>query len=269
MSMMSDLKKGYGLDDNGVIVSDVSIEKINCIFKPCIQETLGRLKAIFEDDLHSVYLYGRVARGDATPIKSDLDVIAIFKNPLNEDRRTQLQKLQGEQSKKFRHLVREVGIAHDHLDAVMEESKYYENAFLKELSVCLFGDDLRRNLGPYQLTTDIPISFNGDITKFYNKVLAQLETAQGETLNKLTGKICRKLIRTFYSMVMVRAQIWTTKLHEQKEVFLYYFPEKKSAVQTLLHWLDEPPRDKREVYELFEKEGKWASTNFKEEVMKT
>lgn len=66
-------------------------------------------------------------------------------------------------------------------------------------------------------------------------------------------------------MVMVRSQIWTTRLHEQSEVFLHHFPEKESVIRTLLYWIDEPPTDRKAVFELFKIEGEWTGANFLKE----
>lgn len=63
-------------------------------------------------------------------------------------------------------------------------------------------------------------------------------------------------------MVMVRSQIWTSRLYEQSEVFIHYFPEKEYIIRTLLNWIDEPTEDRESVYELFKSEGEWASENF-------
>lgn len=52
--------------------------------------------------------------------------------------------------------------------------------------------------------------------------------------------------------------IWTTRLHEQSEVFLHHSPEKESVIRTLLNWIDEPPMDNKAVHELFKIEGEWA-----------
>lgn len=66
-------------------------------------------------------------------------------------------------------------------------------------------------------------------------------------------------------MVMVRSQIWTTRLHEQSEVFIHHFPKKESIIRTLLNWIDKPSLDREAVYELFKREGEWASANFSHE----
>ncbi|MUK87858.1 nucleotidyltransferase domain-containing protein [Ornithinibacillus sp. L9] len=259
---MKNLKAGYGLDPNGYIVSDVHKDKIDDIYVPCIQESVESLKKLFHQQLHSVYVYGSVARGDAIAIQSDLDLIAMFDTKLSSVKLAELKKLAGELTLKYRSLVRDVGIAVAYYDYTIDPSNYYENAFLKELCVCVYGEDAGEQFGPYKLTSEIAIRFNGDINKSLNRTLTRLETASNEDFKTYTQGFARKLIRTYYSMVMERSQIWTTRLHEQSEVFIHYFPEKESIIRTLLNWIDEPPKDHEAVYTLFKREGEWASSNF-------
>jgi predicted nucleotidyltransferase len=259
------LNSGYGLDPNGFIVSDVSKDKIDDVYMTCIRESIESLKSLFHQQLHSVYVYGSVARGEAIVKKSDLDLIAMFDTKMSSVKLSELKKLAGELSQNYRYLVREVGLAVAYYDYTVDPSNYYENAFLKELCVCVYGEDLGERFGPYKLTSEIAIRFNGDIYEALSRTLKRLETASKEDFKTFTQGFARKLIRTYYSMVMVRSQIWTTRLHEQSEVFIHHFPEKESIICTLLYWIDEPPTDRETVYELFKSEGEWASVNFLKE----
>lgn len=259
---MAILRAGYGLDPNGFIVSDVSIDKIDNVYVPCIRESVERLRNLFHQQLHSVYVYGSVARGEAVAIKSDLDLIAMFDGKLSSVMLAELKKLAGELSQKYRSLVREVGIAVVYYDYTLDSSNYYENAFLKEICVCVYGEDLGDRFGPYKLTSEIAIRFNGDIGEALIRTLNRLEKASDKDFKIYSQNFARKLIRTYYSMVMVRSHIWSTRLHEQSEVVIQYFPEKESIIGTLLNWIDEPPTDHGAVYELFKSEGEWASANF-------
>ncbi|WP_216831508.1 nucleotidyltransferase domain-containing protein [Alkalihalobacterium elongatum] len=259
------LRAGYGLDANGFIVSDVSIDKIDNAYVPCIRESVERLRTLFHQQLHSVYVYGSVARGEAVAIKSDLDLIALFVGKLSSVKLAELKNLAQELTQKYRALVRDVGIAVAYYDYTVDPSNYYENAFLKELCVCVYGEDLGERFGPYKLTPEIAIRFNGDIGEALARTLNRLEKASKEEFITYSQGFARKLIRTYYSMVMVRSQIWTTRLQEQSEVFIEHFPDKKSIVCTLLNWINEPPTDCKAVYELFKSEGEWASSNFTNE----
>lgn len=263
------LNTGYGLDSDGYIVSDVNTSKIEDIYMPCIKETIERLKTLFSQQLHSIYVYGSVARGDAVILESDLDVIAMFNEELNSNHLDKLKSLADELSKKYHALVRDVGIAVAYYNYTMDPSNYYENAFLKEMSVCVYGEDIGEQFGPYKLTPEIAIQFNGDIGEALTRTLNKLDIASGEEFKTITQNFSRKLIRTYYSMVMVRSQIWTTRLSEQSEVFIRYFPNKESVIHILLNWIDEPPLKSETVYELFRREGEWASENFKVEASMT
>lgn len=262
---IGNLNVGYGLDPNGFIVSDVSKDKIDDVYMTYIRESVESLKSLFHQQLHSVYVYGSVARGEAIVRKSDLDLIAMFDTKLSSVKLSELKKLAEELSQNYRSLVREVGIAVAYYDYTVDPSNYYENAFLKELCVCVYGEDLGERFGPYKLTSEIAIRFNGDIYEALNRTLKRLEIASKEDFKTFTQGFARKLIRTYYSMVMVRSQIWTTRLHEQSDVFIHHFPEKESIICTLLNWIDEPPTDREAVYELFKSEGEWASVNFSNE----
>lgn len=256
------LKAGYGLDADGFIVSDVSIDKIDPVYWPCIQESIERINKEFQQQLHSVYVYGSVARGEAVAAKSDLDLIALFNEKLDDRKKAEMKHLAEQLSHKYHALVRDVGIAVADYDYTMDPANYYENAFIKEISVCVYGEDLGRRFGPYKLTPEIPISFNGDIGDVLSRTLKRLQTADKEALQTLTQNLSRKLIRTYYSMVMVRAQIWTTRLFEQAEVFLDYFPAKEPLIRTLLDWIEKPPTDRDAVLAQFRTEGTWASDLF-------
>lgn len=262
---MDKLQPGYGLDHEGYIVSDVSLDNISELYYECIEESIRALKLMFPEKLHSIYLYGSVGRGDATPGKSDLDLLILFKNKLLKNERTELHNLQQRLSKKYIEIIREVGIATAEYDYVMDADNYYEQAFIREICTCLYGEDISKHFGPYKLTSEIPISFNGNIKMSLEKSLNKLTNADADTFKIITQNFSRKLIRTYYSMVMVRSQIWTTRLDEQAIVVKRYFKDKEKIIEMLLEWIESPPVDYETVYELFEEEGQWLVVNFERE----
>jgi predicted nucleotidyltransferase len=259
------LQAGYGLDKNGYILSDVSADKISAVYDPCIRESVHQLSMLFPDQLHSVYVYGSVARGDAAAVRSDLDLLVLFNGKMLAEDKTKVKKLSNQLSEKYIHLVRDVGIAVADYPHVMNPLNYYEQAFLKELCVCVYGKDLRERFGPYKLNADIALSFNGDISEVLDRTIHRIESASPDEFKILTQNFSRKLIRTCYSMVMARSQIWTTRLSEQSEVFVQYFPGKESMIRTLHKWIENPPASRKNVNQLFITEGEWLAANFQRE----
>ena len=262
---MGSLQAGYGLDEDGYIMSDVALDRINNAYLPCIRESVDELVRLFPHLLHSVYVYGSVARGEAVLVKSDLDLLVMFNDTLSAEELSELKTVTKSLSRKYQTLVRDVGIAVANYDYVVDPTNYYEQAFLKELCVCVHGEDLRERFGPYKLTSEIAISFNGDISEVLDRTLIKLEAATIDEFKTLSQNFARKLIRTYYSMVMVRSQIWSTRLHEQSDVFIHYFPHKEPIIRTLQKWIEVPPTNRELVLKLFQSEGKWITENFERE----
>ncbi|REE68717.1 nucleotidyltransferase-like protein [Paenibacillus taihuensis] len=263
---MGDLQAGYGLDSNGYIVSDVGLDKIDNVYLPVIQESVASLATVFPQQLHGVYVYGSVARGEAVAVKSDLDLLVIFNNTLTSQEAEALQSLSENLSHRYRDLVRDVGIAFIDLDYVVDSQNYDEQAFLKELCVCVHGEDLRPRFGPYKLTSEIAIRFNGDMGAALPRTTSRLREASSDNdFKTIAERFARKLIRTNYSMVMLRSQIWTTRLHEQADVFLHHFPQKEAVIRTLQQWLNDFPSDRAPILDLFQSEGEWIIANFERE----
>lgn len=262
---MGSLPAGYGLDEDGYIISDVALDKIDNVYYPCIRESVEKLVRLFPNLLHSVYVYGSVARGEAVMVKSDLDLLVIFNDTLSAEELSEIKIVTKSLSRKYHTLVRDVGIAVANYDYVVDSANYYEQAFLKELCVCVHGEDLRKRFGPYKLTSEIAISFNGDIGEVFARTIIRLEAATIDEFKTLLQNFARKLIRTYYSMVMVRSQIWSTRLHEQSDVFIHYFPHKEPVIRTLQKWIEVPPTNRGPVLELFQREGKWLTENFERE----
>jgi len=262
------LQPGFGLDRDGYIISDVDTDKIQSIYLPCIHDSIGELTLMFPNRLHSVYLYGSVARGEAIVSKSDLDLIAMFTGTLNSNESTQLKNLSAGLSQKYCSLVRDVGIAVADYEYTIDPENYYEGAFLKELCVCVHGEDPTIGFGPYKLTSEIAVSFNGDIGNFVSRTINRIKVVSNQELGRISQGFARKFIRTCYSMVMVRSQIWTTRLHQQEKVFIHHFPEKESVIRTLQKWLEEPPNNRTLILNLIQNEGKWINKHFEREVVR-
>lgn len=70
------------LDKNGYI-RILEILPYQSEFQQLITESVNRLRALLDKDLHSIYIYGSVAKGQAVPYKSDIDFCVIINQPIN------------------------------------------------------------------------------------------------------------------------------------------------------------------------------------------
>ncbi len=262
----------FGLDPNGFILSEVSQDKIPPVYRSVIDASIAALKASLPGVVHSVYAYGSVARGSAVQGKSDLDLLVVFKQKLTLRERDALATLQECLSNRHKALVREVGI--DDATCTYDEmtdpaNKYGWGAYLKVLCVCVYGDDLAELFENFKVSPDIAVDFNGDASEAIGNAVRKIADAKtDEEAAKAAASVARKLIRTCYMMVMTRAQVWTTKLSEQAELFLWYFPEKQEFIRTLLGWIDSPSLNRENILKILQSDCSWLINNFVVEAKK-
>lgn len=79
--------KNNGLDHQGYIINPCSQDRIQPEFTHLIETTLQSLQSLqssLSGTLHSVYLYGSIAKGSAIPFLSDLDLSLVFNEPIND-----------------------------------------------------------------------------------------------------------------------------------------------------------------------------------------
>ena len=131
-----------GLDENGFIISEVSYENILPEYKGLIAACIAALKSALPNLIHSFYVYGSVARGDAVREKSDMDLLVISTQKLTETERSTLNTMLADLSALHGSLVREVGVADCTYDEVLDTKNTYGwGAYLQILCVCVNGED--------------------------------------------------------------------------------------------------------------------------------
>ncbi len=263
----------FGLDPNGFILSEVSQDKILPQYRSIIAESIAVLVAFLPDVVHSVYVYGSVARGNAVPKKSDLDLLIVFKQALLELERSTLIGLQEDLSRQYKEVLREIGIADSTCtyDEMLDPAnKYSWGAYLKILCVCVYGDDLKKRFSEFKISPEVAIGFNGDIGNALQSAIRQtIEAKTDEEVSKAAARVARKIIRTCYTMVMTRAQVWTTILSGQAELFLCYFPEKREFIRILQDWIDNPLADRGNILGVLEGDCRWVVDNFEVEARRS
>jgi predicted nucleotidyltransferase len=116
----------------------------------------------FRSQLHSAYLYGSVARGNAVPGRSDIDLLAVLlAAPVDEDR-GRAERVERALTERFPVLF-SAGVGLTHLQEVRSPAQRYGlQVFLRELAVCICGEDLRPGLPRTKPSAAVAAGFHDD-----------------------------------------------------------------------------------------------------------
>ncbi|NYF81358.1 nucleotidyltransferase domain-containing protein [Granulicella arctica] len=253
-----------GLDAEGYIEICCAVEKISPVYRPVLDDSIALLTSTFEARLHGIYLYGSVATGHARLGKSDIDLLVIFSNPISDPDQAKIKHVAKNLSASYQSCVREIGIGAAPLqEALSKESLPGLGCFIKHLCVCVAGEDIRPLLPKFRPSIEVARGFNGDYAIDTQATLNELgETNQPAIAQAVMRRICRKTVRTGFSLVMPRLGRWTTELETSFEYFCRYYPEKRTSMTLILDWIQRPPEDKTEFLRTVTPLAEWLTTEF-------
>src|SRR3990167_8525439 len=92
------------------IKKEVALSKIPAKYKPIVKDVKSELLE-FSDKIHSIYLYGSVATGQAKSPTSDLDLVVVLNAKPTSKLKSELKELEKSLSQKYHEFFREVGFA--------------------------------------------------------------------------------------------------------------------------------------------------------------
>ncbi|MCK6265107.1 nucleotidyltransferase domain-containing protein [Vibrio sp. ZSDE26] len=233
-------------------------------YQPAINDLLKFLRGGLGENLHSVYLYGSVARKTAKPGKSNIDVIVVTKRSFSDTRTTLLNTIKWRFQQSFKHIT-EVSIKTVLSSEVATLESIFSWGFqLKHCSVCIYGEDLSECFGDYEPSWEIAKHWNMDVEDWlavYRNRIARSSSAEEQI--KAQKIIAKKLLRASHSLVMHRDKKWFDDPTECGKQFLRFHPEKTVDIERLNILLMDRAIPKRSVVGILDSFGDWLVKQYK------
>lgn len=227
-------------------------------FQPVVSDLIRFLKSGLGSNLHSVYVYGSVARKTAVVGRSNLDVVVVTERDFSENRTTLLNTIKWRFQKSFPQ-VTQVSIK----TALVSDIVNFENIFtwgfmLKHCCVCVEGEDLSDCYGEFETSWEIAKHWNMDVEDWlavYRNKIARSATPQEQVNAQVI--IAKKLLRASYSLIMYKDKNWFDDPIECGNQFLKYHPDKKVEIERLGILLSGRLIQKRSVIGILDAFGDW------------
>jgi uncharacterized protein len=198
----------------------------------------GAYEQLLDDAAHaardvgaSLYVYGSVANGTASPGRSDVDLLAIGL--------PDAWSLADQLSTRYADLCRGVEIASfdaDDLAADTDEA-YGNRAFLRHYCVHLEGPDAAALLPDFPADARAARGFNGDIGRSLSRWRAMLPTGPREA-GPLGVRVARKTLLAVAGLVSVHDRTWTTDRSRATQRWGEVQPASAAQLRVLHSWVE-------------------------------
>jgi predicted nucleotidyltransferase len=194
--------------------------------------TAGLLAEAFGPRLHSGYLYGSVVRGNAAPGRSDIDVIAVLRAAPTDEDRVRAGRVERALVERFPVLF-SAGIGLTHLQELHSPAQRHSGqVFLRELAVCICGEDLRPGLPPTKPSAAVAAGFHADTHAVFARARETLGTSTDPAvIRRVCRMTAKKMVQVAFAVVMAREGSWARVLEEQAAAVGAAFPQWAEAAR--------------------------------------
>ncbi|CAM3624652.1 nucleotidyltransferase domain-containing protein [Vibrio aquimaris] len=210
-----------GLDSKGFIVNPCSLDYLQPEFQPYLENTIQTLESTFDNQLHSVYLYGSVARGNAKKYVSDLDISLVLRCPIEPNIIEELSSIKMQLEAQTPKLSK-IDFDPGYLKQVLSPDEVYHWQFwLKHCCCCVWGTDLSQHFTRQRPSINIALALNNDLGFFMTEQRSKVDQCNQNTIGKILAK---KMLRTAYTLNANKDNSWHTELSRCADVVRYYYP---------------------------------------------
>lgn len=256
-----------GLDHAGFIRPEVSLDRVDPLYLPVVDDFREGCRAAFAEDLHSLYLCGSVVKGTARPGMSDLDAVAVLRVAPDAGHEAVGREVARVVEKRHRFLTG-ASFGLFHRDVILSRAQRYDMGFfVKCLCACVDGEDLARVLPRFRPSRALARGANGNIRRLLGDRRERLATAEPDEVAFVCRGIMRKIIRTGFTLVMPRYRGWTSDLEPAVAIFSAYYPEQEVAMREALALALTPSGDRWVVLGVLNTLGSWLDNEYDREIM--
>lgn len=200
-----------------------------------LQDACATLSAQAAHLLDGVYVYGSVARGDATPGVSDLDLTVILRQSATPADSAALESLR--QALQARHaVVSKIDFDIGYRAQVLAPGNLNSWGYwLKHHCRCIWGNDLASHFAPFQPSRAIALAVNDGFGPALAHYAQQIEQTQdsGER-QRLQREAARKLIRSTAVLRGEQETYWPHTLDQHAALLLRHYPRMRSRIDFFL-----------------------------------
>ncbi|ARU95587.1 nucleotidyltransferase domain-containing protein [Tatumella citrea] len=209
--------------------------RIQPVFDGVVAEVITRLTSQFPTLIHSIYIYGSVARGDALPGRSDLDLTVIFATQPDVatlQKIDAVQKLAENNHPQVSKIDFDCGVL---TEVLSDENRLSWGYWLKHHCVCVYGENLSLRFDPFRPSPAIALAVNGDFMAVIRRLVCQIQNTDAPLRQRQwLRSAARKAIRATSILRGAEDTDWPDSLQQHAEKFMTRYPQLSSATRTLV-----------------------------------
>ncbi|WP_214814476.1 nucleotidyltransferase domain-containing protein [Exiguobacterium sp. s196] len=209
-----------GTDDAGYVINQTSIRHVQPEFESVLFKAIELVKEAFDDQLHSIYLYGSIGRGTAVAGQSDLDLTVLVHEDVDATELVEQTERLLTQHPEVIKIDYDIG----RLDVALDPANRFEWGFwLRHLCTCVDGEDVSIQFPRMKPDVSVSEALNQDLISSIKAAKSKLLRGQMSHLEKRS--IVKRVIRGWYLTINVKDESFASTVEACLAILKLYFSE--------------------------------------------
>lgn len=245
-------------DDEGYIINDAHIDKIQPIFMEVIQEIKNTCCELLQEDLHSVYIRGSIPRGIGIVGIADIDVIILVRKDPKLIDLSWRKKLEVHSLQKF-NCISGVELNFYSEKEVTNLNRFSFISFMIQThGICILGEDVKVSLPKYKVSQELAYEHLIQLRKQIGQAREELIHNKGrDDIADCCRWIMKIIIRSGLALTINREGLYSRDLYPAYELFSEHFPEQEKNMRKAVQYVIEPINDINEILLFLNTFGEW------------
>ena len=240
-----------GLDEQGFIRNDYSVDKIQPEFKPVIDSAVQQLTQRLPGQIDGIYLYGSIPRDTAVVGRSDLDVSIILNTPITDSEKRVFQEISNAIPNRHPEISK-IDIDPGYLNTIQKpEELYYWQFWLKHCCCCVWGNDRAISFVKHQPKLEIALALNGDLPAFLDQMADSFSKMDDKGVAKIIGKKVSKGSILFLSQQKTGG--WYIDLAQCTQAAKKHYPDQQDDIELAYLFARGKLTSKADAIELYQR----------------
>lgn len=219
-------------------------------YREVLAEALAAISTDLPGVFHSIYVRGSVAKGSAILEVSDIDTVLVTDFSLTSQSAQKLEQIRTNLVQKYSPRLPKIEFW------VLGKAKFADTPrlqfVLKTQCVCIYGENLIPNFPAFKLGKEAfghVASFEQELLDIRAEILTETDPQE---LQDICVWLMKRILRTGFELVMLRAQKFTRDLYPCMTAFCEFYPNHTEKMRAVLNLALNPTEQKEELLELID-----------------
>lgn len=241
------------IDNKRYLINPTSKKKLVSPWKDAVVKIKREyIKNLGKKNIHSIYVRGSVAKGEAIKGISDIDTFCLIN--CSKDK-LDLSWTKNSEEKILKEIPEATGIEFSFKELKSLKKVSWKKFTIKVESLCIYGSDISKEIKSFKINKSLAKKLSEDLPVLINKTKKKVSKAKNKRI--WSTWISKRILRQGLILTLEKEKKYSRDLYKCYEIFSKVYPKKEAEMKKTLELALNPTNNFEELINHLDTFGNW------------